>query len=176
MRYAQNNLCQSNPVTDQMIYKYRDWLNRYLTHSRYKPTEEEAEVAQIIYNDFVTDPDPFPLCENAIESKIAENVDDYYTGNSGIRDRIVSALILTKCQYRAVFAICRKGRKTIHWYATKDIAELQRTISANYVICNYSGADAERAGIEIGEEIANSDTLLAVVFKDFREETCGYEL
>lgn len=168
LRYADCNLCKPDDVTNQMIYKYRDRLNHYLIDLQ--PTEEEEEIVHSILNDFLAEPDPFPLCENAIENLIAEHVEDYYSGRD-IRDRLISALVLTRSPgFKAVFVICRKGHKMIRWYITKDIRELQRTISANLVICNYCGIDSEQAGIDIGIEILNSETLLAVVFKDFKEE------
>lgn len=145
-------------------------MNRYFYNPQYAPTQEEEEVAYKIIRDFCENPDPFPLCEKAIKNLIAFYVDDCNKRNV-IRNDIVSSIVISSCGgYKAVFVSYRKGEELIHWYITKTIDELQRAITANYIICGRSGADAESGGIAVGEEISYSNVLLAVVFRDKCEE------
>lgn len=168
MAYANPNAIdkfETMQTIKQMVGRFENHYNRYLTLPRYQPTPEEAEIVSQIIADFEANPDSLPLCENGIDNLIGDYCEEYYSGED-IRAKIISALIISQIKgVKALFVYKSPRVQKIHWYVTKNTEMMRRAVASNLVAHGTPGGEADEESNRIIKVITDTtDTLMAVVF------------
>lgn len=145
-----------------MVNRFAEFSNKYLTS--YNPTPEEIGVADAIIANFEGNPDPLPLFCGHIDNLIGSYDSNYYRGDSGIRAKVVEALVISKIKgVRALFVFKSKKDKSLRWLVTKGPDEMRRTIISNLILYGKSTTKAEEEGNRAIDVIINSDDTLMTI-------------